>query len=335
MKQTEFQFRTGDIEAQLSHFAEEGITELAVHDPVFASDHTRLLHFLQAVAKDAPELYVTLPVNAAVLDADICRAASDLFCSLDIPLSAVSKSTPSGVLCLFDKKFYAKKAVLLNDMGLVFGFDMDYALVSGDSLKLFRDRLDFALSQYPNHIDFKQIEKVEALPAAKPTGTFSSQDIRYARDLAFACKTFYTAGRAVPWFLSVLVPLKIQGSRFFADFAEWQLCDNCGYGSLFDPDSVPHTEIEEMQLLFLNLKYEEKQCESLFPVVRDIVRLNGAFARLAGEGTPCELEISYDPGDLLSPNALEIESFAENVVMEPCRVKVSKGANGPECRIVD
>jgi len=103
MKQTEYQFTSTDLERNLSGFAEKGITELVLHDPLFASDRGRLLHFLQTVAKDAPGLYVTVPVMASVLDMDVCRAASNIFCSLDIPLTGISRDSSSGPVYLFDK----------------------------------------------------------------------------------------------------------------------------------------------------------------------------------------------------------------------------------------
>ncbi len=327
----EYQFNAEELERRLHEFAQKGITELVVHDPALSRDRGRLLHFIQAVENHAPDLYVTLPVEAPVLDKDVCRAAQNIFCSLDIPLCGESRKTEHGAIYLLDKKVYAKKADMLNAAGLVFGFDMDWAAVPGDSLKLFRERLDFALSLYPNHIDFVQLEGGDEV---RPTGTFSSQDIKYARDLAFACKTFYCCGRAVPWFLPVLAPLKIQSSRFLADFAEWQRCNNCSSASGFDPAQAPHEDIERMQLSFLGMKYEEKHKEPLFQVARDIVRLNGAFARCTGEGEECELAVSYSPDDLLSPESLHLTSFAENVLLEPCRVKVFCGADGPDYRII-
>ncbi|MCR5289136.1 MAG: hypothetical protein K6E51_04000 [Treponema sp.] len=337
-KQTEYHFTAAELEKQLAEFSSKGITELSVHDFSIASDRGKLLHFMQAIQDKAPDLYVTLPVQVTTLDMDVCRAAMQIFCSLDIPLAGVSKSDKNGTVYLFDKKLYAKKATMLNDAGLVFGFDMDYAVLPGDSLKAFRDRLDFALNQYPNHIDFAQLERgieTTSESGTKPTGTFSTQDIHYARDVAFACKTFYSAGRAVPWFLSVLAPLKIQCSRFLADFAEWQRCNNCGFDTRFDPEAVPHQDIEKMQLVFLRDKYEEKHKEALFEVVRDIVTLNGAFARCAGEGVECEIETSYHPDDLLSPEAVKIAAFVDNVLLEPCRVKIFTGQEGPDYKVIN
>lgn len=322
-----------DVEKDLPNFTKKGIKEFTLHDKVATADKNKLLHFLSSVEKYCPDLYLTIPVTVAVLDAEVCRVCSNLYCSLDIPFTGSSKPADNGSVYLFDKKRYAGKASMLNDTGLVFGFDMDYATLSGDSIKLFRERFDFAVSLYPNHIDFAQLETQPDI--AKPTATFSTQDIRYARDMAFACKTFYSAGRSVPWFLSVLAPLKIQPSKFFADFAEWQRCNNCNISSGFAPDSVGHLEIEKMQLIFLSLKYEEKHKETMFSVVKDIVRLNGAFSRLVGEGETTELELSYNPDDLFSPDATNIASFAENVMLEPCHVKIFDGKDGPDYKVLD
>lgn len=331
MKQTEYQFTADELERKLPELNSAGITELAVYDPVYSQDKGRLLRFLHAVEKYAPGVFIDLTVDAAVLDSDVCHEVAQLYCACNIPLHCVSKDEQT---CLFDKKIYAGKARMMNSLGLVFGFDMDYAIVAGDSLRSFRDRLDFAVEQYPNHIDFPQIESESIVPAARPTAFFSLQDIRYARDLSFACRTFYSAGRAVPWFLSVLRPLRIQPSRFFADFAEWQRGSSCSFGTGFNPDETSHEEIEKMQLLFLSAKYEEKEQKTLFPVVKDIVRLNGAFSRLDGEGNECTIETEYNPDDLLSPESTDIKSFQENVCMEHCSVKIFYGEDAPDYKII-
>ena len=95
-----------------------------------------------------------------------------------------------------------------------------------------------------------------------------------------------------------------------------------------------HKEIEKMQLIFLSEKFEEKHKQALFPVVKDIVRLNGALSRLSGEGEGCELELSYNPDDLFSPEACNIQSFADNVLLEPCRIKIFEGSDGPDFKII-
>ena len=328
---TEYKFKTSELEAQIETLSQKGITEFSIHDASLAKDKRRVLKIINLIAQYAPDLFVSILADASVIDREVAAAATQIFCSFDIPLEVQSK----GGKILFDKKFYSAKARLLNDFGLVFGFQLTYAQVAGDSLKLFLDRLDFALQQYPNHIDFAQTMNSEEEKTAKVTGFFSAQDIRYARDLAFSCRTFYSSGRAVPWFLSVLKPLRIYASRFFADFAEWQRCNNCDYRSGFVPEAVPHKEIEKMQMLFLEQKYEEKGQHSLIMLVKDIVALNGAMSRVAGEGEESTIVTSYNPDDLLSEEAFDLAAFCENVCMEECKVRIFADEEGPSYEVVE
>ena len=328
---TEYKFKSSELEAQIETLSQKGITEFSIHDASVAKDKRRVLKIINLIAQYAPDVFVSILTDASVIDREVAAAATQIFCSFDIPLEVQSK----GGKILFDKKFYSAKARLLNDFGLVFGFQLTYAQVPGDSLKLFLDRLDFAVQQYPNHIDFAQTMNSEEEKTAKVTGFFSAQDIRYARDVAFSCRTFYTSGRAVPWFLSVLKPLRIYASRFFADFAEWQRCNNCDYKSGFVPEAVPHKDIEKMQMLFLEQKYEEKGQHSLILLVKDIVAINGAMSRVAGEGEESTIVTSYNPDDLLSEEAIDLAAFCENVCMEECKVRIFADEEGPSYEVVE
>ena len=318
MKEKEYKFRSNEIETQIPHLTEKGITEFSIHDEKLSCDKTSLLRIMRLAAKKAPDVYFSFLIDASAIDREVVAVLQNLFCSIDIPLRPIEK----GGKLLFDKKFFANKANLLNQAGIVFGFQLEYAAQTGDTLKAFTDRLDFAANQYPNNIDFAQTENAEEAQTASVSGIFSAKDIRYARDLSFACRTFYSAGRAVPWFLNVLKPLKIYPSRFFADFAEWQRCNNCDFKSGFLPEEQKHTDIEKMQLLFLTEKYEEKNQHDLIALVDDIVRINGAISRLEKEGDSCELELSYSADDLLGPEAFDLKAFLENVCMEPAKIKL-------------
>ena len=328
---TEYKFTSQELETQIQTLTQKGITEFSIHDSDVAKDKRRVLKLINLIAQMAPDVFLSILVDASIIDREIAAAATQIFCSFDIPLEVQSK----GGKLLFDKKFYSNKARLLNDFGLVFGFLLTYAQEAGDTLKLFQDRLDFAVQQYPNHIDFAQTMNADEEKTAHVTGIFSAQDIRYARDLAFSCRTFYSSGRAVPWFLSVLKPLRIYASRFFADFAEWQHCNNCDYKSGFVPEAAAHKEIEKMQMLFLEQKYEEKGQHELLPLVKDIVALNGAMSRLAGENEESTLVTSYNPDDLLSEEAMNLTAFCENVCMEESKVHIFAGEEGPEYEVIE
>lgn len=315
------------MESSLASFAERGITEFTLQDEAILSHKGKLLHFLQVFREKAGSVFLTLPVRAELLDMDVCKACAELYCTLEIPLEGTSK----GNSYLFDKKFYSRRAQMLNTMGLVFGFDMNFASTAGDSVKNFRDRLDFALSLYPNHIDFPQLESA-AENAPKPSATFSTQDIKMAKECAHAVSTFYSYGRAVTWFLAVLAPLKMSAAKFFQDFAEWQNLNNCGLSSSWKPSEAKHAEIEKMQLSFLKFKYEEKNKPQFFEVVSNVVRLNGALSRCYGEGEESHVELQYNPDELLSGAAMDIPSFFENAFIENSTVKVFMGEEDVEYR---
>ena len=333
----EYNFDLTDLDSQFASFSQKGITRFSLHEGVFSRDRNSLKNFLSKAKKYIPEVFISIPVEAEVIDCEIVALCKDLFCSLDIFFRADEiakkideKNSPKGT-AFFDKKLFSKKAALLNDADLVFGFLADFAISPRDSIKFFRERLDFAMTLYPNHIEFPQIYSDER--EEKCTATFSSQDISYAQRLAFAAEIFYSCGRAVPWFNSVLKTLKISPSNFFSDFAEWQICNNCGFKSREKVAALSHKEIEKMQLLFLKEKYDEKNLRHVFPAVRDVVLLNGAFSRLAGEGEKCSLELSFNPDDLLSPAAMDLSAFCENICMEKCRVKIFAGDEGPDYKI--
>ena len=288
----------------------------------FSKPH--LLEYLRRVQKKESvsnnEEFHSIETDISFVDRDVLSLSQNLFCSLTFPLFGTEKN---GVL-LFDKKLFSKKAALLNDAGLVWGFSADFGKKRGDTFRSFRDRLDFAVTLYPNHIYFYE----EKLPS--PTAVYSSKDMDFSAGMAFACRTFYTEGRAVPWFMSVLKVLKISASSFFADFDEWQQCNNCSFITGFIPEKESHASIEKMQLNFLEQKFSEKHKNHLFKAASDLVKLHGAFSRAWGEGEETDLILSYNPSELLSPYASDLASFAENATMEECRIKVFMGEEGAD-----
>ena len=330
----------------------------------------KLLEYIKRVsAENSEDILYEFEVSSALIDKETVSAFSALYCSLDVEVT--------DELCAGDdagkNKAFARKCALLNDTGLVFGFVFDAARaqellqgVHGDpglksaggsknlsqkapfSIKKIRALVDFMLEQYPNHVQLEY----EGL---RPSAVLSTQDIKTVRAFFYAVETFYTYGRAVPWFLTVLEPLKIRPSVFLSDFAEWQRCNNCGVGEGsssavgaggahksaraathtgatvgFSAEDAPHTEIEKMLLNFVKLKYEEKKLPYVYPAAEDMIRLHGAFSRAAAEQTETILDLSYLPDDLFSPYAQDLRLFASEVCMESCSIKVFSGREGPD-----
>lgn len=328
----EISVSTSQLLSKLPELYAKGVTEFSVHDRSVANDKKMLRSLIECVAEKCPDLFISFPIDVSVLDQQMISMLQNIYCSLEISVAGKEKREGDKTILLFDKKLYANKANLLNNAGLVFGFDMGWGIQGGDTFKQFRERLDFAVSLYPNHIDFPQFADKEFIP--KSTGVYSSKDLDFSCGMAFACRTFYSCGRAVPWFNYVLKPLKITPSSFFADFDEWQQCNNCSFITDFVPETVSHKEIEKMQLAFLKDKYEEQHKGSLFAAVADLVMLNGAFSRVVEENEECIIETSYNPDDLLSPYSSDIAKFCENACLEPCRVKVFAGEDCPDYKIL-
>ena len=89
-----------------------------------------------------------------------------------------------------------------------------------------------------------------------------------------------------------------------------------------------------MQMLFLEQKYEEKGQHSLILLVKDIVAINGAMSRVAGEGEESTIVTSYNPDDLLSEEAVDLTAFCENVCMEECKVRIFADEEGPDYEVL-
>ncbi|MBP5463942.1 MAG: hypothetical protein J6Y13_02055 [Treponema sp.] len=359
MNNTPIEVESGKLQESLPRLYESGVTEFYIHDRALASDKKALLSLLDLVAEKCPDMFLSLPVDVRLIDMPLLDKLSDLFVSIEIPFEGTLKG---GVLS-FDRKLYKGKAALLNNSGLVFGFSMGWGIQQGDTFRAFRDRLDFAVSLYPNHIDFPQFEKGNdrngspdgnngntrdsargnkqdssqdnaRSPEAKPTGIYSSKDLDFSRSMAFACRTFYTAGRAVPWFNQITAALKISPSTLFADADEWQQCNNCSYYTEFIPEDAEHKELERMQLAFFKEKFEEKHKGHLWAAAEDLIRLNGAFSRVVEENEESTLELTYSPDDLLSPEASDLVRFCDCVTEEPCTVKIYENHGNPDYRII-
>lgn len=329
MQNKEYSFSIESIFENLPTFCQKGITVLTINDVNFSSDKDGIIKLINGIKKFCPNLFLSILIEPKILDKPLISLLTEIYCSINIPFIGTEKND----VLLFDKKFYSSKASLLNEAGLVFGFNVEWGMQNGDTFKLFRDRLDFAISLYPNHINFNQFE-TESYEDPKPTGIYSSKDMDFSRGIAFACKVFYSQGRAVPWFNSVLQSLKINASTFFADFEEFQQCNNCSFEVEFDAEKLGHSGLEKLQLMFLAQKYEEKNKNHLYLAAHDIVQLNGAFSRACYEEIDDEIQLSYNPEDLLSPYSLNIAEFVENVAMESNIVKVFNTPEGPDFKIL-
>ena len=313
----EFNFSLLELEKNPKFLLEKNIQQVTISDAELSSDKNRFVKLIKLIENQVPQVHFTFYLSPSIIDKEIVENLSLIACTLQIEF------LPEYLL--EKRKFFSKKIRLLNDYGLVFGFNIDS--VNFPTIKGFKNALDEAINFYPNHI---YINNDNLSPSEK----LSTQDIKKIHQLSFATEVFYSAGRAVPWFLAVIQPLKLRASQFFADFAEWQRCNNCSKEANFIPEKVSHQEIEKMQLLFLKFKYEEKHISSCLLPLKDLILLHGAFSRCVFEGEESSLELSYHPEDILSPEAMNLVKFTEEVCLENHFVKIFLTEYGPNYEIL-
>lgn len=312
----EYRFSAQELETQLDSLSEKKITQIFVSDTHITTNKKRLLDLLKKIEKKASSVFFDFTIDYALLDAEILQALTSIFASIRIPLNFS-----------YDKKLLQKKINLCNDYEIVYGFMLDFSASENLTFKNFRENLDFIISLYPNHLYFTH----EDFQLTRILSSFDKDKIVKIQN---ACEAFYTYGRAVPWFLSVLKVLKINSTAFFTDFAEWQLCNNCSTKTGIDFSVLAHEEIEKMQLSFLELKCEEKNVLSLFSAISDVVKLNGAFSRIIADDKETVLDLHYHPEDLFSQDVLDLHFFADNVCMEENTYRVFLSNEGPTFEVV-
>ena len=358
-------FPLARLEKELDHFVKSGTERIFVLDPTYNASRDRALDLLRLIEKKAPEIHFNFEVRAEHLDRELVAAFGRIPCSLQIGLQSTNQEALRAVNRPCDISVFTKKIGLLNDAGIVFGLDLMYGL-PGDSLSGFRSSVDYAIGLYPNNLEIFRLavlpgtdlaERADSLAVralSEPpyhvlsTPKFSAQDLSRAAEIARACDVFYTQGRAVTWFLSMLHPLKLKASQFFQDFArfiadpavvkrfpELAAGDTATPGASVAPGPCEFSQAraERLQLEFLSVKFAEKEKAFLLPALCDVIALNGAWTRALAEGEETVLSLSYHPEDLLSPDAMDLEYFTENAYMENCTVRVFAGTDGPDMEI--
>jgi hypothetical protein len=314
----EYRFNALSLENSLEKLKEKGITEVAVDDEAITQKREVFLRFLGKIRKFCPDIHFNFRIKIDCIDSALVKALSQTFCSLTID------ALPHTVQDNSIRRNFTKKVSLLNSAGIVFGF-----ILSGQnsSFKEFRNLIDFLFTLYPNHMEF-------AFDKLIPNATLSSVDIKNIYRLAFSIDVFYTKGRAVPWFLTCLEPLRIKPSSFFMDFSEWLECNNCTKNSGFELEKTTHEQIEKMQLVFLKIKFEEKNLQHLITALQNIVQLQGAFSRATCENTETVLELSYSPDDLISGESQNLQYFTDNVCMQNTKIRVYPGTDELEIEVL-
>ncbi|MBQ0051786.1 MAG: DUF4080 domain-containing protein [Treponema sp.] len=346
------------LEKEIELFAKKKIPQVFVLDPTYNANKERAIKMLKTIEKKAPGMFFYFEARAEFIDRELASAFARIPCALQIGLQSADPEVLKNVHRTLDKKKFIKNIGYLNEAGVTFGFDLIYGL-PGDTFRGFCDSIDFALALYPNNLELFCLSVLPGTDLhdaatgfgleweSKPpyhvlkTPKFSPEDLKKADKLARAVNLFYTQGRAVPWFNSILYILNERASQFFKNFAEWyehqetvggsgKTDRTSGHGSRVDMS----VDMEAVQLKYLQKKFHEKHLDRFWPAAEDLIKIHGALGRCTYDGTESSFTTTYHPDDVMSEYGTDIEFFTENAGKQRCKVQVFCGENGPDWRVV-
>ena len=259
------------IEKELKLFAEKDVPQVFVLDPTYNANKERALSLLKMMTKITPNTFYYFEARAEFIDRQIAKAFTKLPCAVQFGLQSSDEEVLKKVNRSFNKAQFVKNINILNQEGVIFGFDLIYGL-PGDNLSGFCNSIDFALNLMPNNLElfclsvlpgtdlfddakgYGLVFQEEAPYHVIETSGFSKSDMGSASKIAAACNVFYNQGRAVPWFASLMKALQIKPSKFFKDFIAWYESKKCN----FAPKNGKKLSIEELSLACVSHKEVEK-----------------------------------------------------------------------------
>ncbi len=334
------------LEAELELFEKWAVSKVFVLDPTFNLKPARALAMIELLAKKAPSVYWYLEIRAELLTPALAEAFERLPCSLQIGLQSADPAVLKTVGRSIDRKLFAEKIRFLNQSQVVFGLDLMYGL-PGDTMESFFESIDFALSLQPNHLDIFPLavlpgtilydQRVEFDLEAEPEPPyllrqhpgFSRYDMEKAGKVAKACEIFYSRGRAVPWFLAIIKPLKLKPSCFFIE------CLECLPAQGWKHQLMTHRQIEELQIAVLRKIYGQRGKEQLLPAVLDLVCYFGALSRAYAEQERSRITLSYPLSDIESGILLaHIERYCQQHHPSPVKIEIAPSKKGPIVKIL-
>lgn len=285
-------FSMDRIEAELKHFVKCNVSQVFVLDSTFNQDSQRAKTILRLIRKRAPHIHFHFEVRNEFIDKEMAQLFAQITCSLQIGLQSSDPVVLKGIGRAFNRKDFEKRVAMLNEAGAVFGFDLMYGL-PGDTLKGFKDSIDFALGLYPNHLDIFPLAILPGTALASrskslglkhqtappytliSTTDFSSSDMAWAAQLANACDIFYTRGKAVAWFNTIVHALKTTPSGFLEQFSEWLANES---GRTVTEAELDDDQIWQLQRRFLTKQFDTKQLKRLLPLALDLVDYHYHYA---------------------------------------------------------
>jgi radical SAM superfamily enzyme YgiQ (UPF0313 family) len=279
------------IAQELDFFVRRKVAQVFVLDSTFNVDVKRAKTILRLIKKTAPHIHFHFEVRSEFIDAEMADLFAEITCSLQIGLQSADPAVQRNVGRVFNREDFGSRIGMLNQAGAIFGFDLIYGL-PGDSLAGFKQSIDFALSLYPNHLDIfplavlpgtRLAERANELGLVRQESApytlisapgFSATDMEVAAKLAAACDIFYSRGKAVAWFNSVLQALHLRPVVLLERFAQWV----AGGKLSVNEEQLDDHRIWQLQRSFLQALFTDTSRSKLIPLVHDLVDYHYYYA---------------------------------------------------------
>ncbi len=285
-------YPTERLEAELDYLVRHGANQVVVLDSTFNLDGSRAKALLRLIRKKAPHIHFHFEARAELLDAEQARLLGGMKCSLQIGLQTADPGVSRSVRRPLNRREFTEKIGLLNQQGVVFGFDLIFGL-PGDSLACFRETLDFALGLYPNSLAIFPLAvlpgtvlasraaelKLRHLPhppyTLQDSPTFSADDLLEAKRLADACDIFYSRGKSVAWFNGIVAALRMTPAGFLEAFSRW--LEKKGEKDCTEKD-YQDEDIHQLQRKFLSELFVLRKAKRLLAAALDFVTYHHLYA---------------------------------------------------------
>ena len=309
------------IEAELNYIVRKGIKDIFVLDPTFNIDKKRTLRILNLIKEKAPDIHFTFEIRAELIDEDIAKAFSEIFCSLQIGLQSIHSDVLKTVNRNFKLDLFKEKISILEKLNLVYGLDLIIGLPN-DNLAKFKESLDFTVFCKPSNIDifllsllpgtkiYDEIDKYQIKYNKESPYTliqnpsFKLDDIKKALKIKKGCDLFYTKGEAVMFMKVISDAFDITPSAIFESFIDF-LENN------YNEEEIENIDIFELQDAFIKDSLPRHGALYLEKALLSYIEMHQGLAYYLEVGESPILSLNYTPNKLSYLDNQNIKNFVK------------------------
>lgn len=309
------------IEAELNYIVRKGIKDIFVLDPTFNIDKKRTIKILNLIKEKAPDIHFTFEIRAELIDEDIAKAFSEIFCSLQIGLQSIHSDVLKTVNRNFKLDLFKEKISILEKLNLVYGLDLIIGLPN-DNLAKFKESLDFTVFCKPSNIDifllsllpgtkiYDEIDKYQIKYNKESPYTliqnpsFKLDDIKKALKIKKGCDLFYTKGEAVMFMKVISDAFDITPSAIFESFIDF-LENN------YNEEEIENIDIFELQDAFIKDSLPRHGALYLEKALLSYIEMHQGLAYYLEVGESPILSLNYTPNKLSYLDNQNIKNFVK------------------------